>query len=199
AHSGRIALVAFESTAEILSPLTSDTDAVATLIGSLSAGELAAPGSDIGSAVIAALSMVDAEPAQRTDVIVISDGEEQGTSIAVAADRAKARNATVSSILLGSRGGSTIPTAKGPMRDESGQPITTFARPDALQALASRTGGVVLENPFAEGALDPLLARPDGARSRQTQVRVPVDRYQWPLAFAFVLLLGASLLNRGAE
>ncbi|HUP45937.1 MAG TPA: VWA domain-containing protein [Thermoanaerobaculia bacterium] len=198
-HNGRIGLIAFEAGAEVISPLTNDTDALLALADTLQAGEVGQPGSDLGGAVLAALRLIEADPGQKADVILISDGEEQGRRVDDALKRARARGVTVSGIVVGSAEGSTIPARQGVLRDESGEVVLTYARADVLQRLARGTGGRVLENPFSEDALRPLLSRSAPGAVRMSEVRVPVDRYQWPLALAFLAFFGASLLNRGAE
>ena len=55
------------------------------------------------------------------------------------------------------------------------------------------------ENPFAANALDGLMVRTAPGRVRESHVRVPIDRYQVPLALAFAAFFFASFLNRGAE
>ncbi|HVE72546.1 MAG TPA: VWA domain-containing protein [Thermoanaerobaculia bacterium] len=198
AQEGRVALVVFEADPEVVSPLTTDTEAVASLIDTVEPGEVGQPGSDVGSAILAALRLVETETGQKADLVVLSDGEDQGTRVDEAVQRAKARGVEVSTIMIGSSQGSTIPTARGPLRDSTGDVVTTYARSDVLAAIAHATGGRLLENPFAQRALDPLLGTA-ATTERQTHTRVPVDRYQWPLAFAFFALLGGSLLHRGAE
>lgn len=198
AQEGRVALVVFESQAEVVSPLTTDSEAVASLIDTLQPGEIGAPGSDLGSAILAALTLVEGEQGQKADLVVISDGEDQGSRVAEAVQRAKTRGIEVSTIVVGSSSGSTIPAEGGPLRDTSGEVVTTYARSDILGDVARATGGTLLENPFADRALDPLLGR-GPATARETHARVPVDRYQWPLALAFFAFLGGSLLHRGAE
>jgi len=199
AQEGRVALLVFEASPEVVSPLTSDTDAVIALLDTLQPGEVGQPGSDLGTALIAALRLIEADPLQKADVVVISDGEDQGARVTEAVQRAKSHGIAVSTVLVGSAEGSTIPTEKGPMRDTSGELVTTYARPEALRELASSTGGRMLENPFAANALDPLLGSARAGAPRQTNARIPIDRYQWPLALAFFALLGGSLANRGAE
>ena len=197
-QQGRVALVVFEAQAEVVSPLTTDGEAVAALIDTLQPGELGAPGSDLGSAMIAALRLVESEPGQKADLVVISDGEDQGSRVAEAVQRAKSRAIEISTIVIGSAEGSTIPAERGPLRDASGDVVTTYARSDVLGDIARATGGKLLENPFAERALDPVIG--SGATTpRETHARVPIDRYQWPLALAFFAFLGGSLLHRGAE
>jgi Ca-activated chloride channel family protein len=198
-HNGRAAVVAFEGSAEVISPLTSDTDALLALVDTLQPGEVGNAGSDIGGAVLAAMKLVEADPTQKADIIVISDGEEQGRRIDDAVQRARGRGVKVSGIVVGTSKGSTIPDGGGVLRDESGETVLTYARSDVMQRLARGTGGTLLENPFAEHALDPLIIRRAGGSARTAQVRVPIDRYQWPLALAFVAFFCASILNRGAE
>jgi Ca-activated chloride channel family protein len=199
AQQGRVALVIFEAEPEVVSPLTTDTIAVASLIDTITPGEIGQPGSDVGSAVLAALRLIESDPVQRADVVVISDGEEQGVRVREAVQRAKSRGVEVSTIVVGSPQGATIPTSNGPMRDESGNAVTTRARTEAMSEVARETGGTMLQNPFAAHALDPLLRHGRPGTIRQTDARVPIDRYQWPLALAFVALIGGSLLHRGAE
>lgn len=199
AQEGRIALVVFEASPVVVAPLTNDSDAVIALLDTLQPGEVGDPGSDVGSAILAALRLVEADPTQKADLVLISDGEEQGVRIAEAVQRAKSKGVPVSTIVLGSGEGSTIPGGDGPLRDDSGQVVTTYARADVLEGLARDTGGKMLVNPFAERALDPLALSARSTTARLTHARVPVDRYQWPLALAFFALLCGSLLNRGAE
>ena len=198
AQQGRVALIVFEGSPEVIAPLTTDTDAVVALLDTLQAGEVGQPGSDIGAAVTAVLRLIDGDPGQKTDVVLISDGEEQGARAGDALQQAKARGIPVHTVLVGTAEGSTIPTSDGPLRDSSGDVVTTYARADVLRRVAAETGGIMLENPFAEGALAPLFASGEGT-VRQTHARVPVERYQWPLGLAFLALLGASFANRGAE
>jgi Ca-activated chloride channel homolog len=200
AHSGRTGLVVFENGADVVSPLTSDGDAVAALVDSLQPGEVSLPGSDVAAGLGAALKLLDADPRQRGDVVVISDGEDQVGRAADAVQKLRARGIAVSTIAVGTTRGSTIrnPEGAGELRDDSGQIVTTVAHPDTLEVIAQQTGGRFFDNPFGEHALDALAASGGGA-ARQKNVEIPIDRYQWPLGAAFALLMLGSLANRGAE
>lgn len=199
AQPGRVALIVFEGGPDVISPLTSDTAAVVALLDTLDTGEVGQPGSDIGTALIGALRLVEGDPTQKADIVILSDGEEQGTRVEEAIQRAKQRGITVSTVLIGTAEGATIPTPRGPLRDSAGDPIVTYARGDILREIAGGTGGTMLENPFGERAIDPLLGRVAGATERQTHARVPIERYQWPLGLAFVAMMLGSVLHRGAE
>ena len=198
-QEGRIGLIAFEGGAEVISPLTNDADAILALLETLQPGEVGQPGSDISAAVNAALRLIEADPNQKSDIVVISDGEEQGGRLTDALRRARTRGVTVHAISIGSAQGSMIPAGDGVLRDESGQIITTRANPEVLERVARNTQGLFFENPFAAHALDSLVVRRVSGPAKEKPVRVPIDRYQWPLALAFITLLGGSFLNRGAE
>jgi Ca-activated chloride channel homolog len=200
AHSGRTGLVVFENGADVVSPLTNDGDAVAALVDSLQPGEVSLPGSDVAAGLNAAMKLLDADPRQRGDVVVISDGEDQAGRATEAIAKLRARSIPASTIAVGTTRGATIPNPEGggPLRDESGQIVTTVARPDALELIAQQTGGRFFDNPFGEHALDALAASGGGA-ARQKNVTIPIDRYQWPLGAAFALLMLGSIANRGAE
>jgi Ca-activated chloride channel family protein len=200
AHTGRVGLVVFENGADVVSPLTSDGEAVAALVDSLQPGEVSLPGSDVAVGLEAALKLLDSDPRQRGDVVLISDGEDQGSHANDAVAKLRARGVAVSAIAVGTQRGATIPNPDGggPLRDESGQIVTTVAKPDALELIAQRTGGRFFDNPFGEHALDALAASGGGA-ARKRDVEIPIDRYQWPLGAAFALLMLGSFANRGAE
>lgn len=199
AHAGRIGVIAFEQSPEVVSPLTSDDDAVDAMIDSIVPGEVDQPGTDLAAALNAAQKLLDADPTQRGDIVVISDGEDQGGHLDDAERKLRARGIPVSTIAVGTTRGSTIPNPNGGgmLRDDNDQTVVTYAHPETLQAVARATGGRFYENPFAEHALDSLAAT--GGSTRQKNVRVPIERYQWPLGAAFVLLLLGSVVNRGAE
>jgi Ca-activated chloride channel family protein len=199
AHPGRVALIEFEAAPEVVSPLTSDNDAVVSLLDSIEAGDVGQPGSDIGAALAGAIRVADGEPNAKADVVIISDGEDQGTRLSQAIAQARQRGIAISTVLVGTGQGSTIPTPSGELRNDAGEVVTTYAHAETLQNVASATGGTFVENPFTEKALDAVLfARGRGAAS-QRNVRIPIDRFQWPLSAAFAALLLGSVANRGAE
>jgi Ca-activated chloride channel family protein len=198
AQQGRVGLVVFESAAEVVSPLTSDADAVEALLDSIQAGEVSNPGSDLSVALTAALRLAG-DTAQRGDIVVISDGEDQSTRLDDTIAKIAQRGVPVSTILIGTAAGSTIPRPEGggDLVDDNGQVVTTYARPEVLEKIAAATGGKFYANPFGEHALDSLAA--SGGTMKQRNVRVPIERYQWPLAFACLFMFLGSLANRGAE
>ncbi len=200
AFPGRVALVLFEDRAEVLAPLTTDSDAVNALLATVQPGEIGDPGSDVASGTSAALKLLEADPGQHGDIVVISDGEDQGGHADSAIGRLRGRGVPVSAIVIGSSTGATIPLpGGGELRDDSGNVVHTSAETDVLGRIARSTGGELFVNPYAAHALDSLASPAASGAARQRVVEVPVERYQWPLAAAFVLLMLGSVANRGAE
>lgn len=199
AQQGRIGLVIFESSAEVVSPLTSDDEAVESMLDTIEAGEVSAPGTDFGAALTQCQKLVEGDATQRGDIVLISDGEDQGNRTDEVTARLKARGIVVSTIVLGTTRGSTIPRGPrgAPLQDDQGEVVTTSAHPEALQRIASQTGGRFYTNPFGEHDLDSLAESKGGLRKKE--VRIPIERYQWPLGAALLFVFAGSLANRGAE
>jgi Ca-activated chloride channel family protein len=197
--NGRIALVIFEMRAEVVAPLTNDDEAVSALVDSIQPGEVADPGTDLGGALLGAMRLVESDPTQKGDVIIISDGEDQGTRVDEAIKHAREKGVTASTIVIGSTAGSTIRRADGgELRDDNGDIVHTFAHPEVLQHIAQATGGRFLANPFGEHDLD-ALAGPPSSKGQDKNVKIPVERFQWPLALATLAILLGSFTNRGTE
>lgn len=199
-RGGRVGLVIFEKKAEAVAPLTTDTDAVLALLESVRSGETTEAGSDIGEAVRVALNTASVTTAESIEVVVVSDGEDQGNSIALAVSEAARRGIKVHTVMIGRSAPVPIPDGKGVLRDEKDNVVTTAADATTLRRLANESGGVFLDNPFGAGAIERLQTAPGGSRAAgDREVRVPRERYQWPLAVAFAAFIIAGALNRGAD
>ncbi|HVT02134.1 MAG TPA: VWA domain-containing protein [Thermoanaerobaculia bacterium] len=199
---GKVALVLFEGSAETACPLTTDTSALETMLDSVEPGEMSEPGSDLGAALTHAIHLADGLGDQPVQVMLISDGEDRGDGLDKAIGLATQRRIRVSTILIGSPSGATIPAEGTQLHDEDGQVVVTAAHPDTLAMIAHRTSGRAYVNPFAEASLntmDEQLTVSAGNKAQERQSRIPIDRYQWPLGFSIAMFFLASIANRGAE
>lgn len=200
-HDGRVGLVIFEGEAAILSPLTTDVDAVATLLDSVTAGETGVPGSNFDSALEAAMRLMDGGSG-KADIVLISDGEQQGSTTLENLAGVTARGVPVHTVVVGTTEGGRIPAGRPGkfLRDESGTEVTTTADSRQMERIANETGGAFLVNPFDENALQKLATgsgSSDG--SGRSTTTVPIERFQWPLGAALLFLIAGSLTHRGAE
>lgn len=200
AQPGRMALVIFESSPQTVSPFTTDGEAVISLLDSIEPGETDDPGSDLGAALTAAEKLAEADAGQKTDIVLISDGEDQGSHLEAALTRARNDGIPVHTVVLGSEQGANIPIQGGPLRDESGQIVVTSSHPETMRHIASATGGEAVLNPASPASLAALGAGPTaGGAAKVNWLHIPIERFQWPLAGAIAFLLLGSIAHRGAE
>lgn len=202
-RGGRVALVGFEGVAQVVSPLTSDQDAVLTLLDSLAPGELAEPGSDFGAAIDESLRLAKSAGETRPEILLVSDGENRSDKLDAALRRAREANLRIDTVMVGTDEGANIPLPDAPgevLRDESGTDVVTTASAKTMQSISSATGGRFHANPFSDHQLAAVTSALSAAgQTSEQEDRVPVERYQWPLAAAFLAFLLGSVANRGAE
>lgn len=197
----RVGLIVFEATAETVSPLTEDHAAVAALIDSLDTGELPEAGSDFSKAIDEAIELAKSVGDRAVDVVILSDGEHRGRRWEDSLGVARARGLRVSAVVVGSSEGAPIPfEGDGDhLEDASGERIVTRASDEPLRTIASECGGRFWSNPSEPITADALMGTETVKGPGGRVERIPVERYQWPLGAAFVLFLGAMVVNRGAE
>jgi Ca-activated chloride channel homolog len=198
--SGRVGLIVYEGTAEVVAPLTDDHAAVVALLDSLQAGELAEAGSDLSKAIEAALELAATGGTRSTDAVILSDGEHRGRDWDEQLAIARTRGLRISAIILGTSEGGPVPDGRGgDLVDESGTAVVSRAATEPLATIARECGGQSWVNPFGEDALA-SLRRDVGEFSGSDRFdRVPMERYQWPLGASVLLLLVSMVVNRGAQ
>ncbi len=139
----RIGAVVFGRDAYTLLPLTTDKDALLTVIGSLGLELIDGRGTAIGNAVGTALNRLRRSTAKSRVVILLTDGESNAGNIAPqqAAQLATTMGVKVYTVMMGRDG--DAPVQRGidmfgqPVLDRSSFPIN----PELLQEIARQTGG----------------------------------------------------------
>ena len=201
--TGRVALVAFEGTAEVVAPLTTDHDAVAVLLDSLGSGEMVRSGSDVGVAIRTAMQVASSAGAESSEIVLVSDGESRPAEVDDVLAEAKRGGVRISTIAIGHNTGVTIPDpdGRGALQDSEGRVVRTRVDLALMNRIARATGGEAFANPFGERDLERLTASLGRSRGRagQQRSRAPIERYQWPLALSVAAFLVGSILHRGAE
>ena len=197
----RVGLIVFEATAETVSPLTEDHGAVTTLIDSLDTGELPEAGSDYAAAIDESIELAKSVGDRAVDVVIFSDGEHRGRKWEASLGVARTRGLRLSAVVIGSSEGAPIPLEQGGgnLEDSSGQRVVTRASDEPLRTIASECGGRFWSNPSEPITAEMLLATKTTASRSGRVERIPVERYQWPAGAALLLVLGAMVVNRGAE
>lgn len=199
----RVGLVTFAGDAFERSPLTLDLDAVRQLVARAQEEQaFVRPGTDLGGALATALRLLDIEDAARTQVIVlISDGENLGDDLDDALEAAEDAGVRVFAVAAGTPDGGTMaarssgdedaPTVRRPSGDERSR-----ADRPTLRRIAEATGGDLREL----GELPGLAVEFQQLRQSafdQGANRAPVERFQWFLGAALLLLVVQALVGGG--
>ena len=187
----------FAGSAFALCPLTLDYDAFRESLNSLNTDLIPRQGTDLASAIREADRLFDAEGNNQRFLVLITDGEDlEGEALKAAKDAAE-QGTTIYTVGVGAADGQLIPVrnANGRqsfLRDENGQEVRTKLDSATLQKIAEETGGLYV--PLGRGAegLDAIykkrLALAPKSELAQKLEKVPLERFQWPLGFAILLL-----------
>ncbi len=193
----RVALVPFTGSAFIQCPLTSDYAAVRLFLRDIGVYTIPDEGTAVGRAIRVGLEAYPERAGRHSTMILITDGEDHDSSPMDAAREAHARGVRIYAIGIGSSDGELIPIPRRGggtefLRDESGSVVKTRLDERNLREIAVETGGAYYRATPDEMELDEIFAAIDGLeRSRYEEERFigRVDRYQWPLGVAVVILL----------
>lgn len=209
----RVALVATEGEAQVLSPLTLDAAAVALFLDSLEPGIGARPGTSLAAGLNAAVELYAAGPGSGKHCVVLSDGEDLEGGVEAAIEKAKGEGIVVHTVFVGaSAKGAPVPEvdaagrATGYKTDSSGAPILSRPDPELLKKLAAETGGtfstVSPGKTDLEGVALAIDRKQRGGESETVATNLE-ERFQLPLGVAVgataLLLLGAPAWGRSGR
>ena len=192
----RVGLLAFSGEAFLQTPLTVDHRVFEESLAALDTDILPQAGTDLEVAVSEAARALQSAGGDRI-VVLVSDGEDLQGGVERAAKIAQEAGLTIHALGAGSPQGAALflTDARGrpvPMLDDAGVPVHTALDEPSLQALAGATSGTYLRLDGPEGGVQALLAGPLAAPAENVSGtsthRVPVERFQWALALALLVL-----------
>jgi Ca-activated chloride channel homolog len=199
----RVGLLPFAGTAFLMCPLTLDYDAFRNSLEALDTEIIPQGGTDLASAIYEAESAFS-NNANHKILVLVTDGEDlEGEALSAAAE-AKERGLTIYTVGVGTPSGELIPLMSGGkngvfVKDEKGQPVKSRLDETMLQKIAEATGGRY--EPLGQQAegleaiyLEKLSLVPKQDLSERMQ-RVPIERFQWPLILALILLLAEFVIS----
>ncbi len=194
----RVGLVGFAGTSLVLSYLTTDVGSILFYLDWIADDPAILYGTDMGAALSSAMEVVrrDDQPTRKL-FLVISDGEDQGSTLAEAVTAVKALRIQVHTIGIGSAQESMIPVSlpgqrESFLQDEAGRLMKTRFNESSLRGLAASTGGRYLRSATGSelrGALEEIA----GAERVQTGWRTNTEYRD-----VYVTLLAAAGLAAAA-
>jgi Ca-activated chloride channel family protein len=196
----RAGVVLFAGEVLVQSPLTLDHGYVEETLAQLDPDDIPYGGSNLGAAIEAGTTLLQATGQQNNLMVVLSDGEKSTEGLAAAAMKARDAGVFVYALGMGTSEGSFIPDDRerdGRFRDRDGNVVHTRLDEQSLELLASETGGYYSRG-MGSGFLARLttaLAEMDRFREDGKFRRVAKPAHQW-FAFGGVILLMSSLIIR---
>lgn len=196
-RTDRMGLVPFAGTAFLQCPLTVDEEAFQQNVNILDVDVIPEAGSDVAAAIETAVNAFEEGEGSFRVIVLFSDGEDHGGRALEAAKKAAAEGIRIFTVGVGTTDGELLQfkDARGAtqfLRDPDGNVIKSRLNEPLLQQIAGASQGFYLPlsspdavNTLYERGLAPL-PRGELAAAR---VRRPIDRFQWPLGLAIVLLV----------
>ena len=191
----RVGLVTFAGDAFVRSPLTLDLDVIRQLVDQAQGeSELVRPGTNLSRALQASMDLLSIEDRASTQVIVlVSDGEDlRRANTSAALQRARNAGIRVHVIAVGTDLGIDIPA------DSAGGMQNSRLNRELLARIAAETGGD-LRDADAIAGLAVQFARLRQSEFVAVDRAAPVERFQWFLAAALLLLLAHSAVAEGGR
>lgn len=203
----RVALIAFAGTARALCPLTLDRAAFEIFLDELDVGVIPQGGTDLGRAIEAALDSFGDDVRNHKAILLLSDGEAHAGIPEKTIDEANKRGVRIYTIGVGHEEGVRIPIdddegGRVYLRDNDGNVVTTRLEARILKTIAQRSldGAYVSltvgRDNLQKIYLDNVKKIEERELKSSKQVR-RIDRFQWFLAAALILLMIDGLIPEG--
>ena len=157
-ESGQTALIVYSANAFTVTPLTTDTDTIASLVNSLSTDIMPSRGSYPEVAIAKGGQLLEQASASFGEVLLITDGGSSPAAVAAARDL-KASGYTLSVLGVGTTEGAPIPRVTGGfVTDNRGEIAVPRLEERGLRDLASEGGGRYARLSADSADLDVLLS-----------------------------------------
>lgn len=201
AKTDRLGLVAFAGTAFLQCPLTLDDEAYRQSVNTLSVGLIPQGGTAIGEAIRTALTAFKNDEDNEKIIVLMTDGEDHEPNAISAAEAAAAEGVKLFTIGVGTSEGDLlrVPSKSGSsdfVKDENGNAVKSHLDESLLHRLAATANGFYLPlrgantiDVLYDRGLAPLLGQVKAGEKSLPAMKRPMQRFQWPLAGAIVLLL----------
>lgn len=200
----RIGLITFAGTAFIQCPLTLDYGMVEDILDNIDINSVPVQGTAIGDAIRKATGSFKEVPAGNKVLVLLTDGEDQGTEPIRMAEEAAREGIVIYCVGIGSEKGELIPELDrrgnktgGFKENAKGEKVLTKLDSETLRKIALKTGGKAFIASKGELELDDIVdAINDYEKRVQTSKMYSIyeERFQYFLFPALLLLIIEILL-----
>lgn len=190
----RVGLLPFAGSAYLMCPLTMDYEAFEQSLAAVDTNLIPTGGTNIAGVINKAKTLF-ADSANHKILIIITDGESLEGDTIQAAKEAKEVGMTIYTVGVGTSSGELIPLpgGQGFVKDSAGNFVTSRLDEETLKAIAAATDGLYVPLGAAGEGLETIyqekLSRIPKEELAERRHKVPVERFEWPLAAALILLV----------
>ncbi|MGQ9819235.1 MAG: vWA domain-containing protein [Candidatus Kapaibacteriales bacterium] len=193
----RIGLIVFAGESFVQLPITTDYGAAKLFLSYIDTDIVPVQGTAIGSAINLAVEKFNFDEKKKKVLIVITDGENHEDDAIASAIEATKHNFVIHTIGMGTLNGGPIPIYRngvnvGFLKDANGSVVTTKVDPIMLEKIATAGGGEFLLNTGIDPDLSKIVDKIEQMEKQEFKSKIYSSfesQYQYPLAFAFLLLL----------
>jgi Ca-activated chloride channel family protein len=195
--AGQTALVVFSTHAFTVTPLTTDTRTISSLVGAVSTSIMPTQGSSLSSGLVKSASLLRQTGLRAGDILAITDADVASADVDLAA-KLRGEGYKVSVLAVGTEQGAPIPRAEGGfVTDSQGAVVVPQLDVAGLQRVAAAGGGrfarLAPDDRDLAALFPPSLpgAAALAAEAEQQKADIWRDRGGW-LALALLPLLALS-------
>jgi Ca-activated chloride channel family protein len=199
----RVGLIAFAGRAFLQAPLTIDYDAVVEALNDLDTKTIPEGGTNISSAITLATQSFGKSAMGNRALVIFTDGEELSGDAVKTAKEAADAGIRIFTVGVGTLQGSLIPVTGDDgqtsfVKDSSGQVVKSKLDDKRLREIAQATGGFYLHLENGPRTMQQIqnegLAKMQAAEMDVRLSRRPIERYEWPLGAALIVLALSILI-----
>ncbi len=190
----RVGIITFAGMAFVQCPLTLDYGIALDILDTIDASSVPVQGTAIGAAIRKAIDAFEQTEKGYRVLILLTDGEDQGSDPIDAAKKAAKEGIKIYCIGIGSTQGMPIPLEQGGFKeDKHAHKVNSRLDFTTLEKIALATGGkAVKANPHGELELDQVYGDINTMQKKLQESRIYTtyeDRFQYVLLPAIILVI----------
>jgi Ca-activated chloride channel family protein len=187
-REGQTALIVFAGEAFSITPLTDDTETIASQVESLTTDIMPIQGSNSNSALVLAQKLLKQASQLNGDILIITDGIN--TESLATARKMAANGYRISVLAIGTKEGSPIPAHNGGfLKDQSGSIVIPSLNIHLLSQLATYGHGQIRQLTPDDRDIDQLLAPVKQLKLTDKSKKTSLNTDTWYEAGPYLLLV----------
>ncbi len=200
----RIGLIAFSGSSFLACPLTVDYNGFLMVLDDTDTKTISTGGTDLSLAVKEAIKGYKKSSSKNKALIIITDGEDLEGNVDEALKEAKEAGISIHCVGVGTKEGELIQVKDENgnnefLKDKNGNFVKSRLNEDLLEKITLQSDGIYVRSSGAEFGLDVIyekrLSKIEKQEVESKMEKRYFDRFQIPLAIAFLFLLWETLIG----